>query len=65
MRSAGRIDSIDEPGTKPDRGIGAIELMLRFGIDHELHVRAAAAGAGDHLLACGGKCPIVGAAYEN
>src|SRR5262249_46472484 len=53
-RSAGGIGSIDKPRTQRDREIGAIELVMRLRIDHELDVRAAAAGAGDHLLARGG-----------
>lgn len=65
MRSAGRIGSIDEPGSQSDWGIGAIEFVVGFWIDDDPHMRAAAAGASGHLLACRGKGPIVGAADEN
>src|SRR5215469_2446384 len=33
MGSAGRIGSVDEPGSQPDRGIGAIEFMMRLRIN--------------------------------
>src|SRR5215472_15801773 len=39
--------------------------MMRIRINNDLHMRAATAGAGDHLLASGGKGPIVGVADEN
>src|SRR5262245_61336233 len=65
MHASRAVGAVSVPGEQAHRIVGAIELVIGARIDDDRYLRAAAAGARDHLLARRGRRPVIAAAGQN